>query len=51
MQTPRSRIERVGDLMVDAFHYVALFVIGATVIWSAIYEYLHIMHKGYQGIC
>lgn len=50
MQTPRSRIERVGDLMVDAFHSVALFVIGATVIWSAIYEYLHIMHKGYAEL-
>jgi len=50
MQTPRSRIERLGDLMVDAFHSVALFVIGATVIWSAIYEYLHIMHKGYAEL-
>lgn len=42
----RSPVQRVGYLMVDLFHYLALFVIGATIVWSAIYEYLHIMEKG-----
>lgn len=50
MQSPKNRIQHVGDLMVDTFHYVALFVIGATVIWSAIYEYLHIMQKGHAEL-
>jgi len=36
--------------MVDVFHYLALFVIGGTVVWSAAYEYLHMMDKGYAGL-
>jgi len=35
---------------VDVFHYWVLFVIGATVVWSAIYEYLHMMDKGYAEL-
>ncbi len=50
METPKNRIQQVGDLMVDGFHYAALFVIGATVIWSAVYEYLHIMAKGHAEL-
>ncbi len=36
--------------MVDVFHYLALFVIGGTVVWSAAYEYLHMMDKGYAAL-
>ena len=32
------------------FHFLAVFVIGATVVWSAIYEYLHMMEKGYAEL-
>lgn len=41
-----QKIQKVGDSMVDLFHYLALFVIGATVVWSAIFEYMHIMESG-----
>ena len=27
--------DAVGDLLVDAFHYVALFAIGGAIVWSA----------------
>lgn len=50
METSKNRVHYVGNLMVDGFHYVALFVIGATVIWSAIFEYLHIMQKGHAEL-
>lgn len=43
-------LQNVGDAMVDLFHYVALFVIGATIVWSAVYEYVHIMQQGYAGL-
>ena len=42
--------QKVGNVLVDVFHFLALFVIGATVVWSAIYEYLHIMEKGYASL-
>lgn len=32
------------------FHYLALFVIGGTVVWSAAHEYLQMMDKGYAAL-
>lgn len=43
-------VESTGNLLVDIFHMIALFVIGATVVWSAVYEYLGIMQQGYAGL-
>lgn len=43
-------IESIGDSLVDIFHMLALFVIGGTVVWSAIYEYIGIMDQGYAGL-
>ncbi len=45
-----AKIQRMGDAMVDIFHYLALFVIGATIVWSAVFEYLSIMKQGYAGL-
>lgn len=51
MRNPRAqRIQDIGDVMVDMFHYLALFIIGATIVWSAIYEYLEIMKQGYASL-
>lgn len=50
MSEHNDKIQKVGDLMVDMFHYLALFVIGATVVWSAILEYLHIMESGHASL-
>ena len=36
--------------MVEVFHYLALFVIGATIIWSAVIEYIHIMQGGHASL-
>ncbi len=46
----KQKVQAFGDLMVDLFHFLALFVIGATIVWSAIYEYLHIMHNGHAKL-
>ena len=32
-------IERAGDFLVELFHLLGLFVIGGTIIWSAVHEY------------
>lgn len=45
-----EKAQRVGNTLVDAFHYLALFIIGATVVWSASYEYIHMMGKGYAAL-
>ncbi|QQZ29032.1 hypothetical protein HMY34_09835 [Thiothrix subterranea] len=39
-------LEKVGDLAVEAFHVLGLFVIGGTIVWSAAHAYLvDIMQK------
>ena len=45
-----TTMEATGNFLVDIFHMIALFVIGATVVWSAIYEYISIMNQGYAGL-
>ncbi|MCB1761248.1 MAG: phosphate-starvation-inducible PsiE family protein [Gammaproteobacteria bacterium] len=46
----KQRVQAIGDHMVDAFHYLALFIIGATIVWSAIVEYVFIMQKGHAAL-
>jgi len=45
-----DKIQKVGNSLVDVFHYLALFIIGGTVVWSAIYEYMGMMGKGYAAL-
>jgi phosphate starvation-inducible membrane PsiE len=40
----------VGNLLVDTFHYVALFAIGATIVWSAVAAFLNMSVKGLASI-
>jgi phosphate starvation-inducible membrane PsiE len=41
----KNRIDQLGDFLIEIFHLVGLFVIGATVVWSAVGEYLVIMQQ------
>ena len=50
MNVETDKVQKVGNTLVDMFHFLALFVIGATVVWSAIYEYIHMMEKGYAQL-
>jgi phosphate starvation-inducible membrane PsiE len=36
----------LGTFLVRSFHYLALFVIGAAIVWSATFEFLEMMDKG-----
>ena len=38
--------DAAGILLVDAFHYLALFAIGATTVWSAATAFLGMVSKG-----
>lgn len=44
------QIQHVGDTLVDIFHYTALFVIGATIVWSAAVEVLGMINSGHPGL-
>ena len=45
-----DKLQYFGGILVDTFHYGALFVIGATIVWSSVYEYIAIMEQGYAGL-
>ena len=40
----------VGNLLVDVFHYVALFVIGGSIVWSAATAFMEMGVKGHASI-
>ncbi|ARN55170.1 TPA: phosphate-starvation-inducible E [Pseudomonas aeruginosa] len=42
--------ESLGNLLVEAFHYLALFAIGATVFWAAGVAFLGMVNKGHASI-
>jgi len=50
MNDGTEKIQKIGGMLVDGFHYLALFAIGATVVWSAVYEYIGMMQKGYAAL-
>ena len=46
-----TRVSEVaGGLLVDAFHYLALFAIGGAIVWSAAYAFLGMTGKGHATI-
>ena len=42
--------QEFGNLLVDAFHYLALFAIGATIVWSAVFAFIGMTGKGHASI-
>ncbi len=39
-----------GDQVVEIFHLLGLFVVGATIVWSAVAEYISIIGKGHASL-
>ncbi len=46
----RQKIDRFGGLLVNGFHYLALFAIGGAIVWSAGYAFIGMAGKGYASI-
>jgi phosphate starvation-inducible membrane PsiE len=42
--------EALGNVLVDAFHYLALFAIGGATVWSAVVAFLGMAAKGHATI-
>jgi protein PsiE len=43
-------LEKIGDYLVDGFHLLGLFVIGGTIVWSAIHKYVALMQSGHAAL-
>ena len=50
MDNKVQNIQKFGSYLVDGFHYIALFIIGGTIVWSAAFEYQEMMENGYAGL-
>ena len=50
MHNPKERLDRLGNTLVSAFQLAALFVIGATVVWSAAYDYFEMIQTGHARL-
>lgn len=50
MEPIETRIKKLGNWLVDAFHLLGLFVIGGTVVWAAVHEYLQMIQEGRAGL-
>ena len=40
----------IGELLVDAFHHLALFAIGGAIVWSAVHAFVGMAAKGHATI-
>jgi protein PsiE len=40
----------IGQLLVDAFHLLALFAIGATTVWSAAVAFIGMVAQGHASL-
>ena len=47
---PLDRVEHFGDVLVEAFHLIGLFVIGAAILWASWAEVFHIIREGGPSI-
>ena len=45
-----KKANSVGNILVKAFHYLALFAIGSAIVWSAFFTFLDITEKAYASI-
>ena len=46
----KMRADIIGNLLIEVFHYLALFVIGASVVWSGVIAYGGMMLQGHASI-
>lgn len=49
-QRINARINVLGNLLVDGFHYLSLFAIGGACVWSAVAAFLGMVAKGQASI-
>ena len=45
-----EKIDRIGGLLVDGFHYLALYAIGGTIVWSGAFAFVDMTGRGHASI-
>jgi len=46
----KEKLDRVGNALVSGFQVIALFVIGATIVWAAASDYIRMMASGHARL-
>lgn len=50
MDNLEKAFRHTGNLLVTTFHYLALFIIGAAIVWSGVHELLEMLGSGEMTI-
>ena len=50
VNTLKIKSEKIGDILVDSFHLIALFAIGAAIVWSAVFSFIEMFSDGHVTI-
>ena len=50
MKKFEKRLDRIGKGLVDGFQIAGLFVLGGTIVWAAVYEYIGMIQEGRAGL-
>lgn len=45
-----DNVKKLGNWLVDTFQLLGLFVIGGTIVWAAVHEYLQMIDQGRAGL-
>jgi protein PsiE len=46
----KTHLDAIGNVLVDGFHYLALFAIGGSIVWSAVIAFIGMVAKGQASI-
>ena len=49
-QKIKTFLDATGNVLVDGFHYLALFAIGGSIVWSAVFAFFGMAAKGHASI-
>jgi len=49
-ETHKIWLDELGLLLIELFHYLALFVIGASIVWSAVHAYWGMVGNGHATL-
>ncbi len=49
-QKVHKQADKFGEALVSVFHLLALFAIGATIVWAAVFEFLKMVAQGHATV-
>ncbi len=49
-QKVHKHADKFGEALVSGFHLLALFAIGATIVWAAVFEFFKMMAQGHATV-